>query len=313
MARIAGDSKTYATRVTIEVGTRAESGLFTSKHARVVDLDLVSTSTVSKMLDKGDALTTWAFNIGLEGVEFLSLAGKSVKGMSLDDLKVALGEIGYTPFSKRGKASDRGNVAHDILESLGHGVHLEQVKKKLAFMNLDDEVRGYCRAGIKWWEENQPITPILVEEPIGAITGVGLDGRPVGFMGTLDLLADRHFGTAEVSILTDYKTAKAVYPEHVIQLSGYDLACRYWGYEPVAASVVLLREDETWEEKFVEINHASFLAALALWKPYEDIKLELNPPAICVTCGGRSQRKVLQRNEGNCAKCGPLKKKEGAA
>jgi hypothetical protein len=259
MGRIAGDSSTYAVRATIEIGTRSEDGRFTPRQARALDLDLVSASTVAKILSKGDALTAWSFNVAVEGLELLALSGKDTRRMTVFELKEALTEIGMTPFVKRGKASDRGNAAHDVAERLGRGESPSRLAEEVELAKyddnkeLDEEIRGYCRGALKWWNDNQPIIPVIVEEPLAAITGVGPDGRPRGFAGTLDLLADRQItleqptalGDTQVwgSVLTDFKTSKDVYAEHVIQLSGYDIGVRWLGYQPDLHSVVNFKAD----------------------------------------------------------------------
>lgn len=322
MGRIAGDSNTYAVRVTVEPGTRDEAGHFTPRQSRVLHLDLVSASTVAKILSKGDSLTMWAFNVAVEGVELLALAGKDVRKMNVIQLKEALEEIGMTPFVKRGKASDRGNEAHDIAERLGKGEDVERIKQEIALARYDEndalneEIRGYCLGAVKWWIENQPIIPILVEEPLAMITGVNPDGTPQGAAGTLDLLADREIVTDDTSappwksVLTDFKTSKDTYAEHVVQISGYDLMVRFYGYVPDLYSVVRFTADGDYEEKFVEPDREAFLNALDLYWPYEAIKKRLHPPVVCKQCGGRTTRKKLEETGGLCAKCAKAAEKE---
>lgn len=46
---------------------------------------------------------------------------------------------------------------------------------------------------------------------------------------------------------------------------------------------------------------------------HEFLGPDIHRRVICRTCGGRSVRKTLEKNKGNCAKCGPYVKKGKAA
>ena len=88
-----------------------------------------------------------------------------------------------------------------------------------------------------------------------------------GYAGTLDLLAVIR-GTKYV---VDYKTSRAIYPDHALQVEAYRWAVPTENplvSPPIAdaTAIVLLRKDGTFAFKVVEADFGIFLAAKRLWQ-----------------------------------------------
>jgi hypothetical protein len=222
--------------------------------------DWVSISTVAGIIDKGGALSGWAYNAALEGILKLIDDGVDLVELDFEQLKARMKQAGYTPWVKRDRAAERGTQVHEeVLEALGLGTPPEEVKATI--LALDDDIRGYGVGAFRWYEDEAP-EPLLVEAPVWSSTH-----RTVG---TLDLYATRKDGR---NVLSDLKTSKDVYESHPVQLDGYALCVNELISEgvldtprPDAHSIVLSRPDGTYEERFLPSDPAAFIAALELTK-----------------------------------------------
>ena len=292
MARLAGDERTY--RIALCRRLRLHDGdpcptcdkplgkwgmpprktvehkiLVATEHGE----DWVSISTVAGIIDKGGALSGWAFNTAVEGFVELVATGWKVEGLSVEQVKEALKKAGATPWVKKDRAAERGTQVHEeVLEALGTGVDPEQVKQTV--LELPDDVRGYGVGAFRWYEDEAPV-PILVEEPVWSAKH--------RTSGTLDLFAARKDGR---NVLTDLKTSKAVYESHPVQLDGYGLCINELIDEgildiprPRAHSIVLSRPDGTYEEKFLPSDPGAFLNALELTKAVMKVRALLKEEA----------------------------------
>ncbi len=84
------------------------------------------------------------------------------------------------------------------------------------------------------WEKQHKVEPILCEEP--------LVSERYGFGGTIDMYAY----VDDVPTIVDYKTGKAIYPEHVYQVSAYrQLLIESDKYFPEAVRILQIGRDET--------------------------------------------------------------------
>lgn len=262
MPRIVGDSKTYPLDLEVTLG------LEDPKPLGKIRVDAPSISTIAKVFDtKSGALTGWAFKTGLEGVLELSKQGIDVRGWSYQQLYGAMKEIGHTPYIRRGKAAARGNEAHELLELLATGVELETAQAYKE--QVSEEAAGYCAAVWDWWFTNIPTT-VVCEEQVWGI-------HPKPFAGTLDFLGWRDDGHL---VLTDLKTSKDVFPEHVIQIAGYESGLHQSrpDLEPRDGfSIVLAREDGSWQEIEVPLVSEAWDAAVNAWYATELLGSILHP------------------------------------
>lgn len=83
------------------------------------------------------------------------------------------------------------------------------------------------------WEKHHKIEPILIETP--------LVSEEYRFGGTPDLLAK----VDGVSTLIDFKTSKAIYPEHLIQVSAYWGLILEHGHTVDKAMILRIGRDES--------------------------------------------------------------------
>ena len=76
------------------------------------------------------------------------------------------------------------------------------------------------------WEKTKKVEPILCEHP--------LVSEKLGFGGTIDF-----YGLIDgVATLKDYKTAKAIYPEHLYQVAAYRQLLEENGYQVAAVGIL---------------------------------------------------------------------------
>lgn len=117
------------------------------------------------------------------------------------------------------------------------------------------------------WEKHHKIEPILIETP--------LVSEEYRFGGTPDLLAK----VDGVETLVDFKTSKALYPEHSIQVAAYWVLALEYGY--VIDNVLILRigreADEGFEVKPVKALKANwelFTHCQAIYELQKQVKKE---------------------------------------
>jgi len=292
--RIAGDQSTYAVRFCRRVrlkdhdpcplcakplGDPTKAPRKTVGHDFTVATDYgedwISVSTVSHILDKGGALSGWAYNLTVEGVLRLVATGVDVTRMDEEMLKAALKQAGFTPWVKKDRAASRGSEVHEVLERLAKGEDPSSVARTIADIDIEDfspeeirDVQNYALAAAHWFLDKKP-RPILVEETVWSA-----ESRTVG---TLDILAERPDLSPRSKgvpvVLTDLKTSKDVYTDHAVQLDGYRLCLEEMVREgvvdvplPTLHTVVLARPDSTYEERIVPSDPAAFVHALGLTK-----------------------------------------------
>ena len=115
------------------------------------------------------------------------------------------------------------------------------------------------------WEKEQELEPILIERL--------LVSEKFGFGGQIDLYAKLNGKL----FLVDFKTCKAIYPEHFHQLAAYKQLLVENGY-PVDEAMILRigrSEYEGFESKFgvkLNIHWGIFSHTLAVWKLKEKLK-----------------------------------------
>lgn len=115
------------------------------------------------------------------------------------------------------------------------------------------------------WEEQHTVEPILVETP--------LVSEQYKYGGTLDLLAV----VDGVDTLIDFKTGKALYPEHSIQVAAYWMLAVEHGYSVNEGLILRIGrdEDEGFEVKPVndiEANWELFTHCLAIYELQKQLR-----------------------------------------
>jgi hypothetical protein len=166
-------------------------------------------------------------------------------GMSLEDMALLTQEARGMHLEESRKATGTGSEVHDWIEAFLQGlprglpVNSSSMKAVQAFLN--------------WWKEEK--REVLLSEEIVAHPGLL-------YAGKVDLLLAN-------KILVDFKTSKALYPEHELQLGGYALALEAWeGIRPQKGLLVRIGKDGTAETKEVDLEAAKehFRYVLALYR-----------------------------------------------
>ena len=230
---------------------------------------------MAKLASKSEPLIGWAWNVTTGGVAYLvNEAGIDLRGQNQDAIKGLLKQYGSTPFIRRKSAADRGTGTHNVMELLGKG----ELSLDEAEAHIDAEVppveRGYSRAGLKWFREQQP-EPFLVEEPLLSFRHRVAGTGDLGAVRTVDSGPLQGSG---LRVFTDYKTSSGIYDEHQYQVDGYlMLAAEQAGMgipnrDFDLGSVLRLKEDGTYEEKFFEPDPRMFMALTEAWWAQEAFK-----------------------------------------
>lgn len=160
-------------------------------------------TTILGCLDK-PALPKWAAKTVAQYVAENPDAVETLRSLGEGGMIAALKEI---PWKKRDDAATRGTTLHDYAEALIKGEEVE----------VDDELVPVVEHLLTFMDDWQ-IEPILTEFAVGS--------REHLYAGTGDLIArytrpDTHHSGVGVF---DYKSGKALYPEHAWQLNAYGFA-----------------------------------------------------------------------------------------
>jgi len=201
--------------------------------------DMKRTTNVLRALGlKTEGLVRWSASVEREAM--IAAAAEVFAGGQAEDVQSFIDLIWASlPAVKEGErrkteAGDLGTSAHDeirrrTLLMLGAPAPAE--------MPLRIEAAHAVEAWERWMHDEQ-ITPFLAEQPVYH--------APSMTAGTIDLLAyDRHGRLG----IPDYKTSKAIYPDHHVQVAHYCRMARQWA--PIEwASIVRLPKnvnDEAFE------------------------------------------------------------------
>jgi len=122
-----------------------------------------------------------------------------------------------------------GKIGHDMICCHNKGVKFEANGERA---DLIDKAEN-CFLSYLAWEKQHKVEPILCEEP--------LVSERYGFGGTVDMLA-RVDG---VETIVDYKTGKAIYPEHIYQVAAYRQLLVENGYTTNDVRILQIGRDET--------------------------------------------------------------------
>ena len=257
LVSIAGNGDTYTLAV---VPPSSVDGLREAGSTTFVTLDRV-TSVIGKTLGKDGALMGWAYGLGLDAGIDAAKAGLDLAGWDRDQLKAYAKDRGITPWRKRDAAASRGTAAHYVAELYASG---DEAGARKVLETLDESVRGYAEAALAYLEANR--RPIIgVERQLFSLAH--------RFAGTIDLLLKEHVDRGDGIVVADFKTSRAVYESHAIQLGAYAIAVEELGWGPVVGGVViLLREDGRFEEVAVEPLPQAFLGLLSVYRSLREYR-----------------------------------------
>lgn len=245
MPRAAGESPFYTLSV---LGNGSPVG---------APIYLPSVTSVTRLMNKV-ALVPWGFKLGVQGVqELVADHGVEVLDAEYLDIRAALKNSGWTPEAKMEAGAARGKKVHQVAEDLALGkTTVNKVRRGMS--KFDEEVQPYVQALLGWWskEVSDGMEIIAAERVV-----VSLAHR---FAGTMDLFCNRD----GLRYLIDFKTSESgrSYPEHQIQLGGYDLALRETlGTVPDRGSIVVLSPEGVREEIVDTPRHEEFLGLLKVF------------------------------------------------
>jgi hypothetical protein len=166
-------------------------------------------------------------------------------GMSPEEMARLTQEARGAHLQESRRATGAGSEVHRWIEALLRGEPRE--------LPEDPSSLKAIRAFIEWWREEK--REVLLAEEIVA-------HPELLYAGKVDLVLGD--GT-----LVDFKTSKALYPEHELQLGGYALALEAWeGIRPQKGLLVRIGKDGTAETKEVDLEAAKehFRYVLALYR-----------------------------------------------
>ncbi len=166
-------------------------------------------------------------------------------GMSAEDLALLVREARGAHLEESRKATGTGSEVHGWIEAFLKGVPRE--------LPLTPSSIKAVQAFLDWWREER--REVLLSEEIVA-------HPELLYAGKVDLLLGDN-------TLVDFKTSKALYPEHELQLGGYALALEAWeGIRPRKGLLVRIGKDGGLEIKEVDLEAAKehFRHALALYR-----------------------------------------------
>ena len=248
MPRAVGDSRTYPVSL---LNSRGEP---IGK-----PFEVPSVTTILKALPK--ELSWWGYRIGLrEGRRLASIEGydsldepgfyEEVKRLAREE------SAAETPQNTLSKAGDRGTTVHDIAEQVFRDDVWPDPKL------VPEELHGYIK-GMKRWHDarirGKGYEVVAVE--------VNLLSMEHGFAGTCDLIL--HDPQADMYFVIDFKTSKAIYESHLLQIAAYKHAAIEQGYIPVGplvnGMVVRFSEDGKYATKGSECSIEDFLKVKEVW------------------------------------------------
>jgi len=148
-----------------------------------------------------------------------------------------------------------GNIAHSMILAHNKGIKFETYGYA---PDLIDRAENSFLSYLAW-EKNHKVEPILCEQP--------LVSERYGYGGTIDF-----YGLIDAQRkINDYKTGKAIYPEHIYQVAAYRQLLEENGYPVEGAGILQIgrAEDEGFSERSLADTSREwqvFWHCLALYK-----------------------------------------------
>lgn len=198
-----------------------------------------SVTSIVGVLDKSGPLVGWSLKIAGEYVtdRLLNLDAKP----SVDDVDDIVKKMKSAPRKLTKAAADIGTQAHAWIE--------QHIKAQLKFDSMpesptNEKVLSCTNAFLRWEKENY-VDYVASERKIYS--------RQIGYAGTLDVIA--HVNRRRVVL--DLKTSNGVYPEYLLQTSGYQMAYEEETGEMLDGRIILKisKEDALFEETPLDSCH----------------------------------------------------------
>lgn len=233
------------------------------RYLQDVTISLPSTSTIVKRTLAAPQLVGWAYRttrdtisglvqVHLEGTMYDSKAGELLDMLAdADMLEEYLKDNKLRPDDQRDERASEGTREHKTLEAIAAASVAQQDGEVDLVQKLLQSENGYERAIAGWWAE---VIPVVVEsETI-------LPCPQHGYCGSVDLI----WYNEKTKIVTDLKTRRAglgAYDSDMFQVEGYMTAYDLMHPESPSdrGSVLIAREDGTWEEVEMDLPRGSFL------------------------------------------------------
>ena len=231
------------------------------RYLQDVTISLPSTSTVVKRTLAAPQLVGWAYRTTrdiISGTAAVLLDDPNVSNMDFyemltdaDQLEEYLKDNKLRPDDQRDERASEGTREHKTLEAIAAASVAQQDGEVDLVQKLLQSDNGYERAIAGWWAE---VIPVVVEsETI-------LPCPQHGYCGSVDLI----WYDGETKIVTDLKTRRAglgAYDSDMFQVEGYMTAYDLMHPEAPSdrGSVLIAREDGTWEEVEMDLPRGSFL------------------------------------------------------
>lgn len=265
------------------VPERMTIGFDEAKHEYRIDgVKVPSVTQINDATVPKPALNWWHFRVGLAGVVRLLadnnisygmlqtsdpdniirpqaghpdsvLRGKGARAKWKSRLEKACQDAQHDPYNVVNRKGTTGTSVHDAAERLPAGT---SAPSEL----YPEEDRVYIDALNAYFDEQEPDVE-HIEQIVAS--------KRFQYAGRFDTIIRTSRGTLRGR---DYKTSNGVYPEMDMQMSGYDLAWREMGREPLEGwDLVWLRDDGTYEIVPCTVNHADFLVRLLAYHQTLDL------------------------------------------
>ena len=184
----------------------------------------------SEVGNKAKVHTVYKTNNGNRVPSVTTIIGILAKP-ALIDWAWKLGCQGIDYKKVRDTAGDIGTLAHYLIMCDIKGEQADTSE----YSSQDIDKAETCLIKYWEWKKTNPIRPIMTEE--------ALVSELYHYGGTLDCFAERE--DTEEFVLIDFKTGKAIYNEHFIQLAAYENLLAEHGYHFDKTMVLRIGKDES--------------------------------------------------------------------
>lgn len=179
-----------------------------------------SVTTILKIINKGEAMVQWAANCASE---YMRAALQPGQVYTAEELREVCNRARFNFRKVSEKAMDIGNITH-------HWVEEYLLKGEEALFNLPaNPEAAKSSVAASTWLRQQSFRPTKIE--------MKLYSRKHRFAGTMDAGGSGVVWVNNRKAIVDWKTSKAIYDEHRLQLAAYNVA-----YEEMTGEEI----DERW-------------------------------------------------------------------
>ena len=210
-----------------------------------------SVTAITGVIGKGNGLLQWGANQATYYLRKQLEQAREEEWGELIRQDTLWNEARFAHRKIKQEAADIGTQAHKWIEGFLRGEQQPPPAK--------EEAKSCCEAAVRWLAENKPTT-LAQERKVYSVRH--------RYAGTLDKVAVIH----GVRCVLDWKTGKAIYPEHRLQTAAYAQA-----YEEETGTKIYCRwlirlgkEDGQFQPvkltEGLEDDFRAFLAAKELWK-----------------------------------------------